>query len=149
MLCSVKEEIPEFNNLSYGFFVEQFYGMEFTTASKGVQEHQYVDMDSTSFLKRTFRFNKNLQRYVAVLEPDSLIKSLTYILPSQVVSSDVQVIETSSAALRELFFGCESEVEYMSLRERFASILGVKTCYSKDEILEYFPNWSKLFDQYR
>jgi hypothetical protein len=149
MVCAVKEAIKNyFNNLTYCEFVTKVYGMEFTTADKKEQHALFIDPTKMSFLKRNFVFNKMLNRRVAVLDRDSFVKSLTYILPSKEVDTDTQIIETCQSTLRELFFYCQSVEEYDEIRLKFINILLNYTRYNTEDLNILFPFGANLKLQY-
>lgn len=154
MLCAVKDEVKDtFNNITYAEAVKDLFNMEFTSSTKSVVLDKFVEPERMSFLKRTFRWNRLLNRYVACLSHDSIVKSLTWVLPSKAVgvSPEKQEFETIASALRELFFWCDSVEEYDILRSKF--ILNCKKVlthivdsdYDKfimkgDQMLEYYKN---------
>jgi hypothetical protein len=135
-----------FNNLTYKKFCEEVYGMDFTLPLKGEISEKFLHEDEVSFLKRTFRFHKGLQRYVACLDKESMVKSLTWNLPSSDVSLDVQTIETMTSVLRELFFWCDDEVEYESYRSKFIQIAIKKFKFQEFAISSQFPTYYKIFN---
>jgi hypothetical protein len=149
MLCSVKPELSEyFNNITYSKFVEEVYGMEFTTADKTAHTAKFIVPEKMSFLKRTFRHSNLLKRRVALLDKDSLVKSLTYILPSREVSIEVQIIETCQSVLREYFFYCETVEEYDHKRTQFINILLNHVELSSEDLDKLFPRGANLKYQY-
>ncbi len=150
MVCAVKPVIADyFNNITYSEFVEKVYGMEFTTADKTAHTAKFIDPTKMSFLKRSFKFNPMLNRKVATLDKDSLVKSLSYILPSKEVGLEVQLVETCQSALRELFFHCESVEEYDAKRQQFISVLLKYTEFTCDDLEKLFPLGVILKDQYK
>jgi len=123
MGAGVKEEVEEvFNNLTYAKFVKEVYGMEFTSASKSQQLEKFVDVDSFSFLKRTFRWSTSLERYVAPLDFSSIYKTLEWFIPSSVVSVEDQVLGMCDSSLREVFFSVEGD-KFDIMREWMISVL--------------------------
>lgn len=149
MLCSVKSELSEFfNNITYSKFVEEVYGMEFTTADKTAHSSRFIEPEKMSFLKRSFRFNEMLDRKVALLDIDSLVKSLSYILPSKEVGLDVQIIETCQSVLREYFFYCNSVDEYEAKRTQFINVLLNYVEFTRVDLEKLFPRGANLKFQY-
>jgi len=149
MLCAVKDEIAEyFNNITYSIFVREVYGMEFTTADKHEHKSKFVDPVKISFLKRSFVYNKMLERIVATLDRDSFVKSLTYILPSKEVDQDTQIVETCGSVLRELFFYYEDLVEYDLKRQQFIDILLKYVEYTRDDLEKCYPKGIELKREY-
>jgi hypothetical protein len=150
MLAAVKEEISEyFNNITYSKFVEEVYGMEFTTADKHAHTSKFVDATKISFLKRSFVFNPMLNRKVAVLDKDSFVKSLSYILPSKEVDIETQIVETSQSVLREYFFYCSDLKEFEERRQLFISILLKHVSFDIQDLEKIFPKGEDLLEQYK
>jgi len=148
MLCSVKEELsPYFNNITYGKFVSEMYYMTFTTSDKKEHSAKFIDIDHISFLKRSFRYHPILQRIVAPLDKDSLMKSLCYYLPSKMITPEDQLVQTCNSALRELFFHCDTESEYDSYRIKFINILTQRTILSSEDLSPFFPIWNDLVEK--
>jgi len=149
MLCGVKPVLARyFNNITYCYFVETVYKMEFTSSDKTEQQHAFIDIDSISFLKRKFVHNKMLGRIVAQLDMESLVKSLMYILPSKEVSLETQIVETSASALREIFFHCDSPIHYEVFRANFVIRVTEVTGFKKEDVENFFPTGNQLLDQY-
>lgn len=149
MLCGVKPELSSFfNNITYGEFVARIYGMEFTSASKNQHSAQFTPITDISFLKRTFKMHPYMKRYVAILDKESLLKSLMYVLPSKVVSVDVQVVETMSSVLRELFFHYDTIAEYDDMRKAFIDLGALRLNKSRKDLEQFFPKGIDLYAQY-
>jgi hypothetical protein len=149
MLCAVKDEIaPYFNNITYGTFVNAVYGMEFTSAEKHEHTSKFIEPSKMSFLKRSFVYNDMLGRKVALLDKESIVKSLTYILPSKEVSLDEQLVQTCQSALRELFFYFNNAEEYNSKRAQFIELLVKKTQFTLNDLELLFPKGEELKIQY-
>lgn len=116
MLCAVKPEVQSwFNNVSYGQFVSQEYGMEFTSASKSADMQAFMPPNEASFLKRTFRWHNTMKCYVGCLDFNSIYKSLYWTEPSENASEADQQAMTIDAALRESFFHLDPS-QYQLLR---------------------------------
>jgi len=135
-----------FNNLTYKRFCEEVYGMDFTLPLKGEISEKFLDESEVSFLKRTFRYHKGLKRYAACLDKESMVKSLSWNLPSSEVSIDVQTIETMTSVLRELFFWCDDEDDYNSYRNRFVQVAVKKFNFSEHSITSQFPTYHKILN---
>lgn len=117
IVASVKSGAARFfNNVTYSKYVSDVYGMEYTDSSKNSVVKPFTIVDDVSFLKRKFRFNCVLNRMVAVLDKESMVKSLMYVLPSKEISVSQQVFETYLSMLRELFFYCDNESMFNNYR---------------------------------
>ncbi len=135
-----------FNNLVYKRFCEEVYGMEFTLPLKGEISEKFLDESEVSFLKRTFRYHDGLKRYVACLDKESMVKSLTWNLPSSDVSLEVQTIETMTSVLRELFFWCNDEQEYNEYRNKFVDVAVKKFQFQELALNSQFPTYHKILN---
>jgi len=100
---SVSDHVPWFNHISISECLREI-GVIYTTPSKEAITRPYMDRDEISFLKRSWRFDKDLGRYVAPLEEDSILKSLTVWIPSSEVCAEKQMIDIISSAVREYFW---------------------------------------------
>jgi hypothetical protein len=120
MLTAVKDEIaPYFNNVTFANYVSEVYGMDFTSAAKGVHHQPFMSIREMSFLKRRFRYNKLLERKVAALNLDeSFVKSLPWVLPSKAISLEHQVLDGLNSALQEYLYHCNDRVDYNLAREK-------------------------------
>jgi hypothetical protein len=135
-----------FNNLTYKNFCEKVYGMDFTLPTKGEISEPFLEEGEVSFLKRYFRFHKGLNRYVACLDKESLIKSLTWNVASSHVSTDVQTMESSAAALRELFYWCDDEKSYNEIRDRFIEVSLKRYKFQEFTVDSYFPTYHDIYN---
>jgi len=152
MLCAVKEDVADyFNNITYSKFVSIVYGMEFTTASKSQHNSKFSDYTKITFLKRNFKYSKRFNRFIARLDLEAIVKSLSYILPSKEVSIDTQIVETCVSSLRELFMYCITDIEshcYSTYRNKMIKVLVKKTCFHREDLEKYFPTWEKMLDEF-
>jgi hypothetical protein len=149
MLCGVKDELaPYFNNITYEEFVKEIYYMTFTTSDKKKQTSKFIDITKISFLKRTFNFHEPLQRIVAALDKDSIMKSLCYYLPSKEITPEDQLIQTCMSNLTELFFHCNSKEEFDEYRNKFLEKLADYTRFSISELEPFFKEWDSYLEKY-
>lgn len=88
-----------------------------------------------------------LDRYVAVLDKESMVKSLLYVLPSKEISVKQQVFETYLSMLRELFFYCDSEPEFNNYREKMINHLSQLGFFDFD--FAKIPEFDTLLKQYQ
>jgi hypothetical protein len=92
------------------------YGVVFTPGDKSdAPDYFYKELEACSFLKRRLRWNSDLSSWVAVLDPKSLVKTLTVMIPGKTSLKD-QMSSALSSVLREYFLYGRSEYEYMLLR---------------------------------
>lgn len=95
---------PLFNNWYFRDVVRDIFGMDFTSATKTSELERFVHTRKISFLKRTFHFHEESKRYVARLDHSSILRALTWSLPSDHVSEEQRTLETVISMARELYF---------------------------------------------
>jgi hypothetical protein len=146
-VSAVKPAVAEwFNNLTYKEFCKAHYGMDFTNAQKTDDMLPFVNALDMSFLKRTFQYNEHLGHWVALLEPDSLMKTVCYTLPSRIATFQEQMIDSSVSCVREFFFRDSPELfEYR--RRSFVAVLCEKFDIPFEVLLDYFPTYDEIKDQ--
>lgn len=149
LVGSISDEIKEgFNNITYSKFCREVYGMKFTTPDKTQHTKPFGHPSEISFLKRNFVIHKDLGRFVAVLEKESLCKTLTWTLTSKVVSLDTQLVESSGSVYRELFFWSDRD-EFSKIREKFLKYLTKITPFTQEDLESYFPVYDYLLHYYK
>lgn len=79
-------------------------GVEYTMADKESASVPYIHIDQCSFLKRTWTWNEEVGDWMAPLEEDSIIKSLTVWVPSSSIDKYAQMTAVMSSACNEYFF---------------------------------------------
>lgn len=144
LLAAVKDDVKQaFNGTRMQYVCEEHLGMEFTTADKSSVVPPFVNVDDMSFLKRNFVWKDDLDRYVAPLSMDSIYKSLEWVLPSDNVNEPMQMEQTLSSAMRELFFhlDCEKfEVMRKLLMQDMISAYGV----DEKTLNSHIPTYDQL-----
>lgn len=121
LLASVKKGVAKhYNNVYYGQFCEEHYGMTFTSTSKGSIVAPFLTPQTMSFLKRKFRYHSGLKRIVAPLDMNSILKTLYWTMPSGAVGPDEQALSVIQSSLREIYFHV-SEERFYSIRSYFIS----------------------------
>jgi len=124
-ILNVKEEIRHlFNNKIFAELASKHLGMEYTSASKTGEVQESMEMSELSFLKRNFVYKEEFSRWVACIDPNSILKCLTMFIKSKVVTFEQQVESSFISAQLELFLHLEEE-EFMrvckSLEDIFSS----------------------------
>ena len=79
-------------------------GVEYTMADKESESLPFIDISKTSFLKRIFRWDDEMQAQMAVLEEASINKMLTSYVNTGVLAPGAHSICAIETALREYFF---------------------------------------------
>ncbi len=136
LLASVKPEVTHlFNNVYYAEFVEKRLGMEFTNAQKTADFSKTLSMDEVSFLKRKFKYDERFERYTALLDFNSICKTLTWMMPSENVPVQEQAVGALTSMLWELFFYTSSKDQFDLVRnkfiETFCEVFGLEPGYAK------------------
>jgi hypothetical protein len=107
---NVREGCTWFNHTSIQKCLHEV-GIKYTMADKEAESIPYINIRDVSFLKRTFRFDEDMQCYLAPLEHDSLNKMLTVQVKSKTISAEAQALASIQSAIREYFFYGRKEFE--------------------------------------
>lgn len=122
VLNAVKEEFQyQFNNVVYAKACKEFYNIEYTSADKSSELDLYVTIDSASFLKRKFIWRDDIGERTAILDHNSLIKTLSWRMPSKHVTEEEQMFQCLSAVLWELAIRLPNE-EYEDISSQLKTI---------------------------
>ncbi len=131
-----------FNNIQRVF---ASVGITFTPPTKDDSTYEFMTIDEIDFLKRTYRYDKDLDAIVAPLSNDSINKMLTTWVASDTVSPEVQGLSVIGSAIREYFFHGRDIFE--EKREMFIRLLkylnwehGINTTV--------LPTYEMLVDRY-
>jgi hypothetical protein len=107
---NVRQGCDWFNHTAIQKCLAEF-GIKYTMADKEAKSIPFIDIKDVSFLKRTFRFDEDMQCYLAPLEHDSLNKMLTVQVKSKTISAEAQALSSIQSAIREYFFYGKKEFE--------------------------------------
>lgn len=141
---SVSDSVPWFNHMSIAKELGEI-GVIYTTPTKEAITEPYMRREDISFLKRTWRFDADLGRYVAPLEEDSIMKSLTVWIPSSEVCPEKQMVDIISSAVREYFWYGKGIFE---LRRRYFINLVSETPMELFVQKSTFPTYDELKEAY-
>lgn len=112
-----------FNNFYIESWCKEHLHLVYTPSIKKGNFVAFEEFEDATYLKRKFVFRDDLERWVALLDMNSIHKSLTWYLPSNVVDKEVQMHSTFISALYELFPHlrrdkfCEVRTELINLYE--------------------------------
>lgn len=148
MGASVSSSHKWFNAKFYAKFCAEHYGMKFTTTSKQAATEAFVDKESFSFLKRTFKHSDVLNRTVAPLALDSILRALILWIPSKHVSEEEQMISVVSSMMREYFFHCDSDIKYTTVRDSLIALTNEKFLVPTGELQLVIPTWDQLVETF-
>jgi len=125
------------------------YGIKYTMAEKDQASIPYIHINDASFLKRKWVYCKDMERYLCVLDEESIHKSLTVWVPSKTICSEQQAIAIMNSAVMEYFFHGKEKFEQM--RSFFLSVIfeygrhtHLNLYYEGNE----FPTWIQLALRY-
>jgi hypothetical protein len=120
-------------------------GIKYTMAEKEAASIPYIGISDVSFLKRVWRWDADVGAYLAPLEEDSIIKSLTVVVSSKTLSPQFQAIATLESAHSEFFFYGKEKFQEKS--DMIARI--ITKCDLWDYVREgAFPSWEQLRDRF-
>jgi hypothetical protein len=153
-IMSVREGCDWYNHTTISKKFSEL-GIEYTMADKEAESVPYIQMEESSFLKRTWRYEKELGCYVAPLDHDSIEKMLMVWNRSKSVSEGAQAIAVIESAMGEYFFyGREIYNDKLELLRKVVEKLGYmsyasdSTFLTFDELVERFKKCSKHCDNY-
>lgn len=107
-VMGVSKKCPWFNHTSIQG-VLALHGVVYTMADKEAESLPYIHISQVSFLKRTWRWDNNVQSYTCPLEHDSIERSLMTCVESRSVSAEYQMMDIITSAMNEYFFYGEEE----------------------------------------
>jgi len=141
----VSRAVPWFNHTNIQKALATI-GVEYTMADKESESRPYIHIKDCSFLKRSWRYESDLQAYACPLEVKSIHKSLTMWVPSGTIDAYAQMVAVISSANTEFFFHGREIFEEHHLF--FKSILeeAPYRFYVGEATL---PNWETLCERFR
>jgi hypothetical protein len=119
--------------------------IQFTMADKERPSVPFIHIDEATFLRRSWRFEPELQSRVCPIEHDSIEKMLTTCVESKTVSMELHALSVLDTACREYFwYGKET---FENKRKLFNSWI------DELELLEYLerplPTWHSLCEEFK
>lgn len=140
----VNKKAPFFNHTAIQNTLAEC-GITYTMADKEAVSIPYIHIDQISFLKRFWVWNEEVGAYLAPLEEDSIIKSLTMCVASKTLCIEAQAIETITSAQNEYFmYGKEVFEEKTLMLRRIVEKSDIKI-YEKSNT---FQTWEGLKARY-
>eukprot|EP00918_Siedleckia_nematoides_P082427 GHVU01180641.1.p1 GENE.GHVU01180641.1~~GHVU01180641.1.p1 ORF type:complete len:820 (-),score=53.76 GHVU01180641.1:187-2559(-) len=136
----VSVDIPWFNHTSLAKNLME-HGIKYTMADKEAKSIPYISIDQVSFLKRTWRWNDEVNNYLCPLEEASINKMLTVCVKSRTISSVHQSMAVMSAAVQEYFnYG---KLVFNERRDYFLRVVEEKDWLNYVET-STFPTWEDM-----
>jgi hypothetical protein len=102
-VMGVSKEAPQFNHVNIQHALGEV-GITYTMPDKEAESVPYVSIDEVSFLKRTWRYDDELNCFVAPLEEASIEKMLMVGVSSKTVCAQTQAVDVVNSAVREYFW---------------------------------------------
>jgi len=143
-VMGVNPAISWFNHTTIQNALSQF-GVTYTMADKVSESVPFIHIDNASFLKRTWRFDPDLEFYVCPLEHTSIEKSLMVWSRSKSICSEEQCTAVIHSAIREYFWYGMSV--FKQKREMFKKLIVQLDIELWFEDLP-LPTWSQLKSEY-
>ena len=141
----VSEDIPWFTQAALTRELAKI-GVVYTMPDKSEAAIDYLPIDQLTFLKRSWRFDRTVGRYLCPLEEESIFKSLTLWIPSREVPPQKQMIDIISSAVREYFWYGES---LFRLRRAYFMQLSDEVGLTEYVEKSTFPSYEELLASYR
>lgn len=127
-------------------------GVSYTMADKESESRPFISMDEVTFLKRSWRWEPELERYVGPLEEESIGKSLLVWIAKKTTNPIERDLDTMRQALREYFFYGR---EVFEAKRRMMSEIVIEHTeqYGKQDMrrlleMQPFPTWEELVKTY-
>lgn len=99
---SVNKSINQYNMISFAEFMSS-WGVNVTSAAKGVITKELFDITEVDYLKRSFLFDVEENRWKAPLKESSIFKRLMAMIPSSVLTHEEQCAEAISSSIRDYY----------------------------------------------
>ena len=150
MIFAVKKEVSHlFNFQIYSAYAKANFDMEMTTARKDGTSPRFTSLSEITFLKRSCITNEHMLKGKSCpLDVNSLAKALMWRLPSNAVSEEMQMLDTCSSMVRELFFFNVVEGNFDVFRSYIIDVLMNKYKLPKRLVEERLPTFSFLCEEY-
>nr|URG14944.1 MAG: RNA dependent RNA polymerase [Picornaviridae sp.] len=140
----VHKDAPWFNHTAIQGVLKDA-GIVYTMADKEAPSVPYISIRECSFLKRTWRFDNDVNAFLCPLEHESIEKMLTMCVRSKTITSQAQAIAVISTALREYFFyGKDIFEEKSILLREVARVCDLDLYVEKST----FPSWRELNEDF-
>jgi hypothetical protein len=141
---SVAEAADDFNIVTT---IEELgrVGKKFTMPDKESLPVKFLTIDSVDFLKRRFRFEKEVGMYFAPLDEMSILKSLHSVIQTSALSREELAGCNMDGALREWFFHGEDVYE----RNRSKLLLVASKCGIEHHCAELHVKYAERMDLWK
>ncbi len=139
-IMGVHPDAPWYNHTAIQNCLAEI-GVVYTMAEKDAESVPYIPIKECSFLKRKWRFDKDVNAYLCPIEEDSIIRSTTVWVPSSTIDEYAQMVAVCSSACGEYFF--YGKEKFNEKRNFYMKLLANEPyCYYvRDTTL---PTWEQL-----
>jgi len=143
-IMGISPDAPWFNHTTIQKVLASI-GITYTMADKEQESIPYIHIDDCTFLKRSWRWDEDLQDYVGPLPEDSIAKSLMVGVESKSETRQNVAIQNIANATREYFlFGREVFEE----RSRMLQDIVVECNLQHYVVESTFPTWEQLVEDF-
>jgi len=143
--AAIKKWVLEiFNAQVFQADCKKNFDMDFTTPDKKEEMEKFMPTNQITFLKRSFVYKKDKQRYEGLIDRNSIYKSLEWIIPSKVITNEEQMLSMVVSNLWELYFWSEDERHFMSMREDLFKMLVEDCGFDMILVNETLPCYSEI-----
>jgi hypothetical protein len=113
-------------------------GIVYTMADKEAASVPYINISEASFLKRSWRWDSEIEEYMPVIEHDSIQRSLMIWVQSKTICKQEQSLEVITSAMGEYFFyGREIYEEKKELFQRIVNELEYNLWIKENTFMPY------------
>lgn len=144
-IMGINPDIPWFNHTTIRSALSTF-GVVYTMADKTAVSVPYIKISEASFLKRTWRYDRDVGYYLCPLDEESIERSLMTWVLSKTIGPDEQCSEIIRSASEEYFwYGKEKFLTKKKLLQDLISHLSLELWF-EDQPLN---TWYELHKRYR
>lgn len=150
-IMGVSPDVPWFNHTTIQRTLASI-GITYTMPDKTSESVPYISIANASFLKRTWRFDTELQEYLCPLEHESIERSLMVWVRSKTICWEEQAMQVMSSAAQEYFFyGRKTYDKRVLLLMELIEHLGIESyiMYDKHGNSITFPKYESLVEKFR
>lgn len=143
-VLNVSKNINWFNHTSIQNKLSEI-GITYTMADKIQQSIPFIHMNDVTFLKRRWRYDEDVKKFLCPLEFDSIEKQLMVWTRSKNVSKEEQGIDIIQSVCREWWFYGKDKFNHNSLKmQQLVADLGWQLWIKEST----FPTWEQLYSDY-
>jgi hypothetical protein len=102
-IMGVSNDVPWFHHTNIQAEFAKM-GITYTMADKEAESVPYINIADASFLKRSWRWDEEIEEYMPIIELDSIQRSLMIWTKSKSICQQEQIVEVVTSAIGEYFF---------------------------------------------